>query len=163
MTAATIKPAPVRKVVTVEATPERAFEVFTPGFGRWWPASQSIGKSPLKTAVLEPRVGGRWYEVGEDGSECDWGEVLEWDKPASIVLAWRIRNDWRYDPLLLTEVEIRFTAIGQNTTRVELEHRLLENFGEAAEPARQVFDSEGGWSGLLARYQSAADQGSPTA
>lgn len=151
-----IKPAPVRKSVTVEVPLDKAFDVFTTGFGRWWPTSHSIGKSALTTAVIEPKAGGRWYEIGEDGSQCDWGEVLAWDPPSRLTLAWRIGAGWRYDPALLTEVEIRFVALGQNATRVELEHRLLENMGETAETMREAFESEGGWSGLLDRYAAEA-------
>jgi hypothetical protein len=55
-----IRPAPVRKVVSVNASPARAFEVFTTGFARWWPgATHHIGQASYKTAVLEPKVGGR--------------------------------------------------------------------------------------------------------
>jgi hypothetical protein len=32
-----------------------------------------IGKANAVDAIIEPRVGGRWYERGEDGSTCDWG------------------------------------------------------------------------------------------
>jgi uncharacterized protein YndB with AHSA1/START domain len=148
----TIRPAPVRKSITVGAPVARAFEVFTSELGRWWPASYSIGRSPLRNAVLEPKAGGRWYEIGEDGSECDWGEVLAWEPPGRVLVAWRIRPDWQYDPDLLTEVEIRFTEVGKTTTRVELEHRLLENMGAAGEQAREIFDSDGGWTGLLQGY-----------
>lgn len=149
---ATIKLAPVRKSITVEAPLGKAFEVFTARIGRWWPAQYSIGKSPLKNVVVEPRAGGRWYEVGEDGSECDWGEVLHWEAPDRVLLAWRITTGWRYDPALLTEIDIRFVAQGEKSTRVELEHRLLENLGEGAEKTRQIFDTEPGWSTLLASY-----------
>ena len=85
-----IAPAPVKKSITVAAPPARAFEVFTAGFDRWWPRTHSNGASPLKTAVLEPRAGGRWYGVGEDGSEDDWGDVLVWAPPTRLLLAWRI-------------------------------------------------------------------------
>ena len=61
-----IRPAPIRKTVTVKAPPEAAFQVFTAGMGRWWRPDHHIGKSPLKDVVLEPRVGGRWFEVGEE-------------------------------------------------------------------------------------------------
>jgi uncharacterized protein YndB with AHSA1/START domain len=149
-----INPAAVKKSVTVEASIGRAFEVFTAGFGHWWPATHSIGKSPIKTAIIEPRAGGRWYEIGEDGSECEWGEVLVWDPPAHVLLAWRIGIDWQYDPKLLTEVDIRFTALDEHFTQVELEHRRLENMGETADKAQEIFGSEKGWSGLLARYRA---------
>jgi uncharacterized protein YndB with AHSA1/START domain len=149
---ATIKLAPVRKSITVEAPLGKAFEVFTARLGRWWPTAYSIGKSPMKNAIIEPRTGGRWYEVGEDGSECDWGDVLKWEAPERVLLAWRITADWKYDPDLLTEIDIRFVALGENSTRVDLEHRLLENLGEAAEAVRKIFDTEPGWGTLLAAY-----------
>ncbi len=149
---ATIKLAPVMKSITVDAPIDKAFKIFTAGIGRWWPAAYSIGKSPIKNVIVEPRTGGRWYEVGEDGSECDWGDVLKWEAPGRVVLAWRIRPDWSYDPDLLTEIDIRFAALGENATRVDLEHRLLENMGEGAEAVRKTFDTEPGWSTLLASY-----------
>ena len=57
---------PVKAQTRVNAPPSRAFEVFTSGMGRWWNPSHSINKSPLKAVVMEPHVGGRWYEVGEE-------------------------------------------------------------------------------------------------
>jgi uncharacterized protein YndB with AHSA1/START domain len=150
-----IKPAPVRRSVTVRALPERAFEVFTNDIGRWWPSTHKIGAAAFRTAVLEPRVGGRWFEVGEDGTECQWGDVLAWEPPSRLVLAWRIRSDWQFDPALLTEVEVKFVPVGDGTTRVELEHRLIENMGEGAEGTRATFDSDQGWPGILERYRAA--------
>ena len=84
----TIQPAAIRKSLTVEAAPQKAFSVFTEGFDRWWPKSHSIlaSKTPQVAVTVEPRVGGRWYERGEDGSECDWGKVLSWDPPKRMVL-----------------------------------------------------------------------------
>jgi uncharacterized protein YndB with AHSA1/START domain len=150
-----IKPAPVKKSVVVAAAPERAFEVFTTGFDSWWPRSHSIGDSPLKTAVMEPKAHGRWYGRLENGTESEWGEVLAWEPPRRVLLAWRIGADWRYDPNLHTEVEVTFTPQGAST-RVTLEHRLLENMGEAGEGMRAQFDSDGGWGGLLRAYAEAA-------
>jgi uncharacterized protein YndB with AHSA1/START domain len=150
--AATIKLAPVRKSITVDAPLQKAFEVFTARIGSWWPSQYSIGKSPMKQVIMEPKTGGRWYEIGEDGGQCDWGEVLEWQAPSRVLLAWRITTDWRYDPDLLTEIDISFVAIGDKSTRVDLEHRLLENLGEGADKTRQIFDTEPGWSTLLAGY-----------
>jgi uncharacterized protein YndB with AHSA1/START domain len=155
----TIKPAPVRKTLTVAAPPQRAFEVFTAGFDRWWPRSHTIGKGPLKQAVLEPRVGGRWYGIDDDGSETDWGDVLVWDPPGRLVLAWRIGTDWQYHPDLLTEVEVTFTAQAQGTTRVDLEHRHLERMGDGAGGARDTFDSPNGWGGILQGYADAVRTG----
>ncbi|WP_048649233.1 SRPBCC family protein [Nitratireductor soli] len=153
----TIAPAPVRRAVTVKAPQARAFEAFTADMGRWWPKQYSVGSAPHKTATLEARVGGRWYETGEDGSECLWGEVLAWEPPSRMVLAWRISADWKYDPAIHTEVEVRFIPLTQGGTRVELEHRLLENLGVGEEASRTSFESDHGWGWLLDGYAAVAD------
>ena len=125
----------MRKSITVKAPRERAFEVFTAQMGRWWHPDHHILKSPLKAAVVENRAGGRWYEVGEDGSECEWGSVLVWEPPARMVFTWQLTGEWKYDPDFVTEVEVRFIPEGSDT-RVELEHRHLESYGEKAEAVR---------------------------
>jgi len=151
-----ITPAPVRKTITVKAAPERAFDVFTANMGRWWLRTHSIGAAPLQDVVIEPRAGGRWYEQGEDGSQCEWGKVLAWEPPRRVLLAWQIGGDWKYDATLITEVEVNFIADADGT-RVELEHRHLERMGAAAEAARQAVDSPSGWSGLLAAFAQATE------
>lgn len=145
-----IAPAPVRRSVRVRATPERAFEIFAQ-MKRWWPATHSINRSPIKDVVVEEHAGGRWYEVGEDGSHCQWGQVIAWEPPRRMLLDWQINGQWAHDPGLHTEVEIRFTADGDGTL-VELEHRNLERFGDAAEAVRTAFESPNGWAGLLELY-----------
>jgi len=146
----------VRKNVTVDAPIEKAFRVFTDGFDSWWPRSHHIGGAEVRRAVIEGRQGGRWYEIGDDGSECDWGRVLVWDPPARLVLAWQIDGTWHFNAELVTEVEVRFEAEGPGRTRVELEHRNLDRFGEAQDEMRSRFDSDGGWHGLLAKFAEVA-------
>jgi uncharacterized protein YndB with AHSA1/START domain len=146
----------VSKTVTVNAPIEKAFRVFTEGFDTWWPRGHKIGAADLKQVLLEGKEGGRWYEVDVDGSECDWGRVLVWDPPTRLVLAWQLSASWQYDPELLTEIEVRFAAEGPSRTRVQLEHRNLDRYGDAREEMRSQFDGEGGWSGLLELYGQAA-------
>lgn len=150
----TIKPAPVRKSVTVAADPARAFAVFTSDIGLWWPKTHTIGAAPLKTTVIEPHAGGRCYGVGEDDAEAHWGDVLVWSPPDRVVIAWRVTTTWTYDPDLTTEVDVTFTAVEDGRTRVDLEHRYLERLGEGAEGARATFDSPNGWGLILASYKS---------
>ena len=146
----------VRKSVTVEVPVERAFTVFTEGIDGWWPRSHKIGAGELKQAVLDAREGGRWYEIDADGNECEWGRVLAWEPPVRLVLAWQIDASWRFDPNLLTEVEVRFIAEGPGRTRVELEHRDLERFGDAEAEIRAAFEAPGGWPGLLEAFAKTA-------
>ena len=150
----------VRRSIAVDAPRDRAFAVFTDGMTSWWPLdSYSIGSAPMAAAVIEPRAGGRWYERGEDGSESEWGRVLAWDAPDRVLLAWQISPDWQYDPGLHTEIDVRFSTEADGRTRVDLEHRGLEAFGDRAEQMRTVFDADGGWRGLLERFAAAAEAG----
>jgi uncharacterized protein YndB with AHSA1/START domain len=157
----TITPAPIRKSIRVNATPARAFEIFTAGMSRWWLKSHTINptKSPIKDIIVEPRTGGAWFERGEDGSECRWGKVLAWEPPLTdkdkglLLLAWQINGTWQFDASLVTEVEIRFTP-DAGGTRVELEHRKLEALGDEAEAMAQAFT--GGWGMLLDNFAKQA-------
>jgi uncharacterized protein YndB with AHSA1/START domain len=152
----TIAPAPVRKSIRVDVPRERAFEVFTAGIGRWWPKTHKIGAADLDTLVIEPRQGGRWFERDVDGSECDVGKVLVWDPPARLVLAWQLTPEFKYDPNLITEVDVQFIAESANTTRVELEHRNLDRFGDRTEAMRQQIDGPGGWGDILQLFAQSA-------
>lgn len=104
-------PLAVRKTVTVQAPQAVAFEVFTARIASWWPmATHHIGKADCAAVVMEPRAGGRWFERGVDGSECDWGRVLAWEPPSRVLLAWQLSAAWAFDPAIHTEVEVRFAA-----------------------------------------------------
>jgi len=145
----------VRHAVTVSAPQERAFEVFTRDFNRWWPRTHKIGSAELAEAVLEGRAGGRWYERDVDGSECDWGKVLVWEPPSRVVLAWQLSGEWAFDADLLTEVEVSFVSEGPDRTRVELEHRGLDAYGDQMDEVRRSLDSPGGWPGILELFAKA--------
>ena len=150
-----IRPAPVRKSIFVDAPQALAFDVFTSGIGRWWPKSHKIGPADLDKPIIEPRAGGRWYELDTDGSECEIGKVAVWEPPARLVLTWQLTAEFKFDPNLVTEVEVQFRPEGSGT-RVNLEHRHLERLGGTADKLREAIDSPGGWSGLLALYAQAA-------
>ncbi len=150
-----IQPAPVRRSVEVKVSQKRAFEVFTGSIAAWWPRSHHIGASEIKSITIEPREGGRWYETGEDGAECEWGKVLVWDPYGRLVLAWQIDAQFKYDPALTTEVELSFTPIGERETRVDLEHRNLERFGDKAAQVASQVGAPGGWTKVLDEYAGA--------
>ena len=160
MTGATDVQAVVRKTITVNASVERAFKVFTEGYDSWWPRSHHIGKVPMQKAIIEARGGGRCYTIQTDGSECDWGRVLAWDPPRRLVLAWQITPEWGYEPDLArsSEVEIRFNAEPGGGTRVDLEHRHFERHGAGGATMRTAVDSTGGWGSLLEMFKARVEQ-----
>jgi uncharacterized protein YndB with AHSA1/START domain len=149
----------VRHELVVNAPIERAFNVFTEGYQTWNPPEHHIGEADIEDSVMEPREGGRWYEIGVDGSQCDWGRVLTWEPPTRVVLAWMIGTTWKYDPdpARASEVDVRFTAIGENQTRVELEHRHLDRHGDGWEGVRTAVGSPEGWPGSLELYRAQAE------
>jgi uncharacterized protein YndB with AHSA1/START domain len=152
--------APVRKTILVQASPERAFAVFTGDFDTWWPSTHHIGKSPMKKAIVEGKPGGRCYTEQVDGTDCEWGTVLVWEPPHRIVLAWQITHEWGYQPDLAqsSEVEVRFTPVGDGSTRVDLEHRHLERHGGGAAAMRTAVDSPSGWGGLLQLFAAQVER-----
>ena len=141
-----IKPAPITWTGQVPLAPAAAFDLFLGRMHQWWMPAHSLLKVPVKEIVIEPRPGGRWYEIGTDGSQEQWGKVVEWDPPHRALLHWQLNADFTFDPGLETEVEISFTPHGDGT-RVAFEHRNLELFGERAEELRSGMG--GGWSALL--------------
>jgi uncharacterized protein YndB with AHSA1/START domain len=143
--------------ITVRVPIEKAFRVFTSAFNTWWPREFHIGQAEMAEAVLEPREGGRWYERGVDGSECDWGRVLAWEPPHRLLITWQINGEWQFDPepQHASEIEVRFIAEGPGETRVELEHRLLDRL-VGGQALRDGIGEGGGWSSNLERFANAA-------
>lgn len=148
----------VQRSVTVQASPERAFEVFTAGFGTWWPLeTHHIAPTMATEAIIEPHAGGRWFERDADGNECLWGYVRAFDPPHRVLLTWHLTSTYEFDPDpgKATEVEVRFTATDGGTV-VELEHRGFEKHADGAK-MRDSVSSEGGWGRLMELYAAAVE------
>jgi uncharacterized protein YndB with AHSA1/START domain len=144
----------VAMTVTVDAPIDRAFAVFTEDMANWWPPDHHVLQAPLASMVFEPWAGGRVYDVGEDGSECQWARVLIHEPPRRVVFSWDINVQWQIesDPDRTSEVEVRFVAEDAKRTRVELEHRHLDRHGDGWEGIRDAVGSSGGWSVGLHRF-----------
>jgi uncharacterized protein YndB with AHSA1/START domain len=145
--------------VVVDAPQDKAFAVFTDGIDSWWKREHTIGEAPLARMVMEPRVGGRAYGIGTDGSESDWGRVLAYVPPTRVVFSWDITLQWKRepDPDKASEVEVTFTPESAGRTRVELVHRHLERHGDGWEAMRDGVGSPDGWPGGMQLYVDAAN------
>ena len=138
-----------RTSIVVAVPIDKAFEVFSSEMTSWWPRTHHIRPVPMVAAIIEPRVGGRWFELGDDGSECLWGIVLDWDPPHHLALSWHLDGDFRYDPdaSRSSRVDVHFVAIADGSTRVELEHSGLEAHGPTWTRLRGSISS--GWPTVL--------------
>jgi len=151
-----IDTAVVRRTITVAAPQQRAFEVFTAEFGTWWPKDYSIGESEMADFIMELKAGGRWYEVGRDGTECEAGRVTAFEPPERVVLAWHLDGNFQFDadPDHASELEVRFIPEGE-ATRIELEHRGFDRHGATAEAVFGIVEGPNGWNYCLAQFATA--------
>ncbi|MGZ8475428.1 MAG: SRPBCC family protein [Candidatus Limnocylindria bacterium] len=145
---------PIRLAFDVACPPAEAWTAWTERIGQWWPADHTVSAEPELEVTLESGVGGRIYERTAGGDEHDWGEVTVWEPPTRLAYLWHLKRD-RADA---TEVEIRFTGLGADSTRVEIEHRGWERLGADGVSWRDR--NFGGWSTLLPHYIAAVGGGS---
>ena len=109
----------------VPATPARAFQAFTAEIGLWWRPNQLFQftrRSAAGRLAFEPGEGGRFTETAADGEVFEIGRITAWEPGALLAFTWRQAS---FAPDQVTEVEIRFEAVGSET-RVTVEHRGWE-------------------------------------
>jgi uncharacterized protein YndB with AHSA1/START domain len=143
--------AAVRKTIRVKAPVVHAFDVFTNGLARWWPHDHGVGKQPIQKVLIEPRLGGRWLEISDDGTETAVATIIHWEPPRRLVMLWQINAQWKPDASMKSEVDVRFVADGAEATTIELVHHKFETMGADAGASMRK-DVDGGWPGLLERY-----------
>lgn len=151
----------IRKEVVVEAPAELAFRVFTERFDGIKPREHNMLAVEIAETVLEPRVGGRIYDRGIDGSECQWARVLAYEPPNRIVFGWDIGPRWEIETDLerTSEVEVRFISETAERTRVELEHRNLQRHGDGWEGLREGIGGDAGWPLYMERFAGLIAEG----
>ena len=144
----------VRTQIVVEAPVERAFRVFTAEFDKIKPREHNMLQVEIAESVFEARAGGRVYDRGIDGSECQWARVLVCEPPNRIVFSWDISPQWQLEDDLAhaSKVEVRFVAEAPARTRVEIEHRHLDRHGDGWPGLREGVGGDGGWPLYLARF-----------
>lgn len=151
---------PIHHMVTVRCPPERAFKLFTEQMGTWWPVesySRAVSEfqhEDVEVANLEfqARMGGAILEHLSDGRILPWAEVIAWDPP------WRVRMAWRphSKPEPPTEIEVTFTERGGGTL-VEVEHRGWERLSEDFRDELYGIYARG-WITTLECFVTAADR-----
>lgn len=148
---------PIRRSILVRCDPARAFEVFTDGMGDWWPfeihsrATDEETGTPAREVIFDHEPGGGIWEVDADGERSSWGQVLAWEPPSRLVMAWK-PHDRPTEP---TEVEVTFTPV-EGGTHVVLEHRGWERLGDLGPEGRDSYAN--GWPLVFdQRFAAAAD------
>jgi uncharacterized protein YndB with AHSA1/START domain len=146
---------PIRRTIVVPLERQAAFHLFVYRMADWWPlATRSVLLTESVSCHIEPRDGGRVFERGSNGREVVWGTVLAWDEPKRVAFSWHPGMPGEH----ATEVEVTFSSLGKETL-VEVEHRHWERMGDRAAFVRGLYEDDGGWPGVLARFAELARGG----
>jgi hypothetical protein len=143
----------------VRSSRAHTFDVFVRTIGTWWPAQPfSAGRDNVRDIAIERQPGGRVFEVWDDGSVVDWGQVSVWEPPFRFVMSW-------LGTPAPTEVELSFRELGPSLTRVAVEHRGWEALtdeqlgADCALPGGYTGGAySAGWTQILAAFGQAVER-----
>lgn len=136
---------PIVRAMQVNCSPSEAFSIFTDEIGAWWPL-RSHGIFGNRSGGLS-FLDGHLVEVATDGTTSIWGEIIEWDPGARLVITWHPGEAAGPG----SEVEVVFEPTDAGT-RVVLEHRGWEAFGDQAAARRRSYVGPGTWGSVLEHF-----------
>jgi uncharacterized protein YndB with AHSA1/START domain len=142
-----IELAPVVKTLELKRSATDAFRIYVHEAAKWWPL-ETHALSPENNTkaidlVVEPRIGGRVYEVAEDGRQFDWGEVLAYEPGRRFAMTWQLGQPRDKSG----DVDVTFEARGAEHCLMTLTHSGWERMGEKGPDMRRGYDA--GWAGIV--------------
>lgn len=139
--------APVVKTLELKRSAADAFRMYVHEAAKWWPLDSHALSPENKTKaidhIVEPRVGGRVYEVAEDGRTFEWGEVLAYEPGHRFAMTWQLGQPRDKSG----EVDVTFESRGPNHCLVTLTHTGWERMGEKGPDMRNGYDM--GWGSVF--------------
>jgi uncharacterized protein YndB with AHSA1/START domain len=123
----------------------------------WWPlgmfTTSAMTGLPARAIRIEAKAGGTIVEIAADGTEHLWGMITTYDPYAFVSMDFHIPlPDEQVASRSL--VEVRFTALAPERTRVRLTQSRWEAFGERAAMLQGGYGP--GWSVIFAQAFQAA-------
>ena len=137
---------PLIKTITVPCSQKNAFEVFLDRMDTWWPLGKftvsAMAGQPARAIRVDARVGGQIVEVGSDGTEVVWGNIVTLERHSRLEMEFHIP---RPGDVVTTRplLELDFAALGPTETRVTLRQSNFEALGDMGAPVRGGY--EFGW------------------
>ena len=148
---------PLVRTIEVPCDQATAFQIFVTEMSSWWPLGKytvsAMGGAPATSIRVDARRGGEIVEVGPNGAEHLWGSIQAYEPNNYISMNFHIPQPGEVvkDRSL---VEVRFTALGANRTRVQLTQSNWEAFGERARDMQGGYG--GGWTAIFEGAYKAA-------
>jgi uncharacterized protein YndB with AHSA1/START domain len=139
---------PLRREVRVSATPALAFEWFTGHIGMWWPRILTAFGGTLGF------VSGQLEEHSADEVHV-WGEVITWNPPHSLRMAWR---QPAHDEDQRTNVDVMFVPDGTSGAIARIVQSGWNRIPDPASSSR-LYGGDRGWREVLTAYATAVAGG----
>ncbi|HET6781859.1 MAG TPA: SRPBCC domain-containing protein [bacterium] len=124
--------------VKIEAAPERVFDALVTDISSWWGPAHTFSQE-ARDVVLEPRLGGRFYEDWGEGEGVLYATVTRIKRPVELGFTGPLGMRGAVVGRVMITLERQGT-----TTVVRLSHRVV---GDVTEENRQSYS--GGWQKLL--------------
>lgn len=145
---------PIVKTIEVPCSQEKAFRLFVEEMGAWWPLnrfSASVLRGEAAQGLrVEATVGGAIVEIGPDGTEHLWGTITAFTPYEAIEMDFHIAQP----ATSASRLELTFTPIAGDRTRVQLTQSKWEAFGKKA---KQMYGGYAkGWAVIFDEAYGAA-------
>lgn len=148
---------PIVRVIEVPCGQEAAFNIFISEMNTWWPlgkyTTSAMDGRPAKSIRVDARPGGAIVEIGHDDTETQWGTLRVYEPYGLLSMDFHIPQP-REQVNDRSLVEVRFTSIGPDRTRVQLTQSNWEAFGERAKDMQGGYG--GGWTAIFEGAYKAA-------
>jgi len=144
-----MQPLTIEQEITIEAAPARVFEALTTEVQAWWGAPYLISEK-TKVLILEPKLGGRFYEDWGDGQGGLWGTVTQVRKDEVLEITGPIGMGGPVHAVIRYILEAKGA-----TTLLKFSHRAIGQFDD-----NTLGGYTAGWNDLLAvRLKSWVEKG----
>ena len=148
-------PLKIERSLTIAAPPERVWKAWVEEMNGWWTKPFYNDHARATGLVLEPGLGGRFFEQwGTNGEGFLIGQVNEWLPPISLGYTWSER-DWEG---VATQNRIKLEPDGAGGTRLTY---TQSGFARLPEGADTHAGYESGWGQLSARLKNFVEKGQP--
>lgn len=130
----------IEQEVTIKAAPARVFKALTAEIGEWWPFRTKQEKKGK--IILEPEVGGKFYETWGKGEGLLWGTVVQFIAGQRLDIVGMIGMSRLVHTFVSFSLEEK-----KGGTLVKLSHRGL---GEISDKEQGEFGE--GWKEIMQNY-----------
>lgn len=149
ITTATLNEVHIEQNITIASLPEQVFDALTQEISVWWTLPYFHSKE-TRQIVLEPRVGGRFYEDLGNDEGLLLATVMRIKRPEELRLMGPLGISNPVQGVVIFNLEGR-----EETTVLQLSHRIIGEINEEIESAYSQ-----GWSELLgARLKNFVEHG----